>query len=121
MGKDYKIVEEELTPVWWEEKQLTDDSFIVIPDTQYDNEVEGFNYGDGVGADTDFLTGVIVKAPKEFRDKVGFWCHYRAHGPIMFHPFRARFSNGKKSPIEQKAALFIRRTDITLITDKKLF
>jgi hypothetical protein len=128
MEKDYDTVEVELTPEWWKDKMITVEGFIVIPDTEYDSDVKGINYGDGVGIDTDFRTGVIVK--EGFGDRavrfhnesnVGRWCHYREHGPIRFHPFRERFSNGKKYPIEGKIALRVRLEDMILITDKVIF
>lgn len=121
MEEDYNTVEVELTPEWWKDKSITVDGFIVIPDTEYDSNVKGINYGDGLGADTDFRTGVIVKQTFDGKNYVGRWCHYREHGPIKFHPFRGRFSNGKKYPIEQKIALRIKSEDVILITNKQIF
>lgn len=117
MEKDYNGVKVELTPKWWEGKFIMEKKFVIIPDTEYDVPVKGINYGDN--AQTDFRTGVIVVATN--KDMVGRWCHYREHGPVTFHPFRERFSNGKQNPIENKKAILCREDDMILITDVKIF
>lgn len=123
MEKDYEQVNVELTPSWWKDKKCTIDAFVVIPDTEY--EQEGFeddiDYGDAEGKDVDFNTGVIVKAPIGYLKFAGHWCHYRKHGPYEFHPFRQRFSNGEKDVVESKMAKLVKVDDMVIITDKKIF
>tara|TARA_A100000172_G_C3044260_1_gene111888 strand:- start:73760 stop:74122 length:363 start_codon:yes stop_codon:yes gene_type:complete len=120
MEKDYNKVPVELTPVWWENQQMTKEGFIVIPDVSYDNPIQQMKFEEE-GHEADFCTGVIVKASAGYAGAVGKWCHYKQHGPHIFHPFRPRFENGKEKTVEAKAAVLVVPSDIVIITDKQIF
>lgn len=120
MEKDYSEIPVELTPKWWEDQQMTKDGFIVIPDISYDNPVKSIKFEEA-GEETDFCTGVIVKASAGYKGAVGFWCHYRQRGPHIFHPFRPRFGNGKEKSLEAKAAVQVIPSDMVIITNQKIF
>jgi len=122
--KDYSDVDKRLTPEWWKDKAITVDGYFVIPDTEYDFEVEGFDYDQDDDHYIDFNSGVIVKASDSLpgpAKKVGYWCHYRQAGPYEFHPFRKRFTNGESDKFAKKTVKLVKKSDIVMITDKKIF
>lgn len=111
----------ELTPEWWKDHILpVEDAYIIIPDTMYPQKTGRVIYeSDDNSEGMDYKTGVIVKSP--FNVQVGYWCHYKPHGPHEFHPFRPRHENGKSGTVQGKSALFVRKDDIVIITNKKIF